>query len=88
MMKIMMRNQKMNTECRFYFNNGDSAGDLHEFIAKVRHIDDATFRHHMNNERNDFYLWIRDGLEKPALANGIRRIKTAQGLARKLSQLQ
>ena len=45
-------------------------------------MDDGVFRHHVNDEKNDFYNWIRDVIEDQFLADKIKgsmdRAETAE----------
>lgn len=60
---------------RFYFSNGDSAGNLDEFLEKLEDIDDKCFFHHVNDEKNDFANWILYSLKDKALGNRISRLR-------------
>ena len=60
---------------RFYFSNGDSAGNLDEFLEKLEGIDDECFFHHVNEEKNDFANWILYSLKYKALGNRISELK-------------
>ncbi len=60
---------------RFYFSNGDSAGNLGELLDKLKSIDDECFKHHVNEERNDFANWIGDAVGNKVLARRIGKLK-------------
>ncbi len=57
---------------RFYFSDGKSAGNLEEFLEKLRLIDDECFRHHVNKEKNDFAIWISDAVKDKTLGKKIK----------------
>ena len=60
---------------RFYFSDGSSAGNLEELLNRLRKIDDGCFRHHVNEEKNDFANWIGDELKMKVLAKKIGGLK-------------
>ncbi len=68
----------------FYFSNGATADSISSLAKILEQVDDDTFSYHCNNEKNDFYNWISDGLGEKALASKIKRIKTRKGLIKKL----
>jgi hypothetical protein len=70
----------------FYFNNGATADSPDTLCQALEQIDDGTFSHHCNKERNDFVAWLSD--ESPDVAKKISRIKTRKGLIKKLKTLK
>ncbi len=52
----------------FYVCDGKVLKDLVDMLAALREIDDETFAHHVNSEKNDFYNWTRDVLKDAPLA--------------------
>ncbi len=47
---------------------------------------DDVFRYHVNRDKNDFELWIRDVIKDKDLAREIARVKTRETLIRKISE--
>jgi hypothetical protein len=68
----------------FYFANGRTANSVPGLVDVLRTLDESTFKHHCNKERNDFYSWIAHLGEFEA-ANSIKRVKSRKTLIRKLS---
>ena len=51
-------------------------------LALIAHtLSDEVFSHHVNNERNDFSTWIRDGLKDADLAQKVQNVRSADELA-------
>jgi hypothetical protein len=48
----------------FYTNQGHIIWDVYELVHDLEHMDDYTFRYHVNddNNKNDFADWIREVL--------------------------
>lgn len=57
----------------FYFNlaDGRQLKNLIELSAVLEDIDENTFRHHVNEEKNDFANWIRDVINENMLAESL-----------------
>jgi hypothetical protein len=47
--------------------------ELHNYMAV---IDEQEFKHHVNEQRNDFHNWIRDIHKDQVLANNLLKAKT------------
>jgi|APSaa5957512622_1039677.scaffolds.fasta_scaffold00262_37 hypothetical protein len=60
---------------RFYFSDGESAGDLKELFDKLKVIDDECFGDHVNEGKNDFANWISGALNDKILANKVGPVK-------------
>jgi hypothetical protein len=70
----------------FYFNNGATADSVQSLIKVLESLDENTFKYHCNNEKNDFYNWIKDGLMQEKTATLIKNIKTKKGTITKLKR--
>jgi|AntRauTorckE6833_2_1112554.scaffolds.fasta_scaffold00021_14 hypothetical protein len=62
----------------FWVNNGEVLHTLSDLAETLRTMDDATFRHHVNQEKNDFATWVEEVLEEPACATDLKRAKTTR----------
>jgi len=60
-----------------------SVADVCEALKKAS---DDVFRYHVNRDKNDFEVWIRDSVRDRDLAREIARVKTRYTLIRKLSE--
>lgn len=57
-----------NPEKYFYVCNGAVLTNMEEMLNELNKIDEASFLHHVNTEKSDFYNWTRDVLEDGWLA--------------------
>jgi hypothetical protein len=46
----------------FFFNNGKVAKNIKELYNHLKSIDNNTYNYHVNQNKNDFALWIKDSL--------------------------
>ena len=47
----------------FWVNNGPIVRNLNEMANALVDMKDEIFRHHVNEEKNDFGNWVRDALK-------------------------
>lgn len=59
---------------------------LRELSTALESISDDTFRYHVNRDKNDFEVWIRQIVKDKELSREISRIKTKETLVRKVSE--
>ena len=75
----------------FWLSNGMILKDLYELAHAMKIMDDPTFMHHVNSEKNDFYNWTKDILNEQALAKKLLESKTREEMSlaieRRISQL-
>ena len=71
-------------EKKFFLCNGDVISTVPELMERLKNMDPAHFNHHVNGERNDFANWVRDVFDNKKLARELSRIKTKEGMAKKL----
>lgn len=64
----------------FYFSSGMKASSIEELKKALEKIDEAEFRHHVNNERNDFANWVEHVFRKTKLARTMREVSEKDGL--------
>lgn len=55
----------------FWLRDGRALKDLHELSDAFEKMHDDIFKHHVNNEKNDFANWIRDIIKDEKLAEKI-----------------
>jgi len=71
-LKELMRrwNLKKDTDEEHYFHlkTGNYCKNVMELLNALKKMDDATFNHHVNPEKNDFVLWINNIFNDKALA--------------------
>ena len=73
----------MDEKC-FWVNNGPILKNIEELSTAVKTLNDETFNHHLNSEKNDFSRWIDDVIGDKKLANDIAKTKTKKSLIKKL----
>jgi len=49
-------------------------------------VNDDIFRYHVNRDKNDFEVWIRDVIKDKELGREISRVKTKETLIRKINE--
>lgn len=64
----------------FYFRNGRRASNIQELKDVLESMDEFEFKHHVNNERNDFANWVEGVFEKKKLAKNLREVSERDGM--------
>lgn len=72
-------------EQSFWVNNGPILKNLEELANVLPCIGDETFKHHVNNEKNDFSSWIRDAIGDQKLANDLLSSKSKESIVKKIT---
>jgi len=67
--------QTIKSENFFFLNDGSRLRSMEDLRSALRKMNDSTFRYHVNEERNDFYNWIKDVFNNFKLANKIKDVK-------------
>lgn len=68
----------------FWLADGRILKNLKELHQTLQTMDESIFRHHVNDEKNDFHNWVRDVHQDEALA---RDLFTARGKEETISAL-
>jgi len=64
----------------FYFRNGKRASSIQELKDILEEMDEFEFKHHVNNERNDFANWIEGVFQEKKLAKSLREVSERDGM--------
>nr|MCK4930149.1 hypothetical protein [Nanoarchaeota archaeon] len=64
----------------FCFASGRKASSIEELKELLKNMGETEFRHHVNNERNDFANWIEDVFGETRLAQSMREVSEREGL--------
>lgn len=56
---------------KFWFANGKVVGSLKQLYEVLKGLDEETFHLHVNEEKNDFYNWVRDVFKDKKLADDL-----------------
>ena len=62
----------------FWISDGTAIKNLHELAGAMGRISDDVFRHHVNDQRNDFHNWVRDVHKDKKLADSLLKSKTKE----------
>ena len=76
--KIVLKRQvfgKAPEEKVFYLKDGRKLSSILELTEALESMAEDTFRHHVNEAKNDFSSWIKDVFKDEELAKDIKDIK-------------
>lgn len=68
----------------FFVCNGHVLKSLQDLDSELEGINEADFLYHVNNEKNDFYNWIRIVLNDRKLASMLKRVKSRSMTVKKI----
>ncbi|MCK5490344.1 MAG: hypothetical protein KAI67_00715 [Candidatus Pacebacteria bacterium] len=75
-----MKNKKeiinVSDEQCFWFCNGSVARNLEDLKNALLEMDKKSFIYHVNKEKNDFAIWVKEILGDDVLANKLKKSKT------------
>ena len=71
---------------KFWVNNGPVLSSLGELLDAFPSLNQESFSHHVNKERNDFSNWIREVVGDKQLADEISKAKTKYSALKKLKE--
>ena len=63
----------------FYFAHGRKAASIEELKDAFESMEDAEFRHHVSNEKNDFANWVEGVFGEKELAKNLREVADREG---------
>ncbi|KYK27376.1 hypothetical protein AYK26_03900 [Euryarchaeota archaeon SM23-78] len=72
--------QQSPKEHYFKLRNGQELKNLNDLRKVLEYMSDEDFNHHVNQEKNDFAIWIREALQNKALYEKIKDTKTREEL--------
>lgn len=65
----------------FYASNGDVLRNKDDLLRFLRSVDEQTFHHHANSEKNDFANWTVDILKNKKIGKKLKRLHTPEEMA-------
>jgi hypothetical protein len=71
-------------EQKFILADGKIISSLKELAIEMENINEETFYHHVNNNKNDFAFWIRDVIKEIELAEKLMDSKEKYDFEMKL----
>lgn len=66
------------SENTFWTNDKRPIRNIYQLASAIEDMDDYNFNYHVNEERDDFSLWVDETLEDHQLAMRLREIKDKQ----------
>ena len=75
----------INPEEYFLVQNGDILKNVKELASSLESMDEVTFNHHVNEERNDFASWISNVFNDKNLASQISNLKNREEIIQALN---
>lgn len=77
----MKLHNNVKPENEFFLQDGRQLKNLKELVTALNTMDEATFSHHVNENKNDFHNWIRDVYEDKHFARKLLMARTRQETA-------
>ncbi len=68
--------KELHPDNHFLSVDGKSVSNIKELIAVLESMDEIHFKHHVNEEKNDFSTWVRDCFHDNTLADELTKIHT------------
>lgn len=68
----------------FWVNNGPILKNLDELANALPEINDETFNHHVNREKNDFSNWVNEVVGDKKLANDLLSSRSKESALKKI----
>lgn len=65
----------------FWLMDGTIIKNLNELYETMQRISDDVFRYHVNEQKNDFYNWVKDVHQDKKLAESLLKAKTREEMA-------
>ncbi|MFP4190179.1 MAG: ABC transporter permease, partial [Candidatus Woesearchaeota archaeon] len=81
-----MLTRKLEPYQYFVLSSGVIIKSFGSLIEELNSMDDDTFEYHVGEDRNDFYLWIKNVLKQEKAAEKIRKIKDPKKMAKILKR--
>lgn len=66
----------------FRLKDGHIVKNLHSFLIHLIGMDDDTFNHHVNGDKNDFHNWVHHVVKDHHLAKKIHKTKDRNKMAK------
>jgi len=79
-----MRSIDISPEKYFYVCDGTVIKSVHELPDAPRNMTPDAFSFHVNEQKNDFYSWVKEVFELSGLARNIKNVKRKENMAKKV----
>lgn len=70
----------------FWVNNGPIVRNLQEMANALTYMKDETFKHHVNEQKNDISNWVMDVLKDEELASNIMKVSSKEKILNKIKK--
>ncbi len=70
----------------FWAKNGVTIKNLDELHIALKMMDEDSYKHHVNSERNDFVNWLRDVVNDDFLAKEMLKARNRESAIKKVSE--
>ena len=70
----------------FHFNTHDGRNlkNVTELSEYVKNLDEESFRNYVNEEKNDFYQWVKNSVKDEQLAEKIKQVKSKKDVSKEI----
>ncbi len=82
--KISPTLKDVGEEFHFITHEGKPLRNVHELLDYIKNLDGSTFRSFVNEEKNDFYEWIKHSVKDDHLAERIKNIKSKEDITQEI----
>ena len=79
-----MLNTEIPPEKYFYVCDGTIIKNINELPDALRNMSPDAFIYHVNEQKNDFFNWVKDVFELSHLARNIKNVKRKETMAKKV----
>ena len=70
----------------FYVHNGSVLKSKEDLLGCLRNIDEESFDHHVNSEKNDFANWVRDILKDEKLSKKLAQSRSVDEMVSSIEE--
>lgn len=68
----------------FITHEGRPIKNVHELLSYVKDLDSPTFQEFVNEEKNDFYNWVKHAVKDEGLAEKIRHVTSKEDVSKEI----
>jgi len=79
--------ENVHHEKQFWVNDGNVLKNLKELPGALRNMNNETFLHHVNEQKNDFANWIEDVIGEKNLADEVRTLQSKNAVVKAVRKI-
>ena len=76
-----MKTQNVPEQHTFWLKGGKAIKNLQELVSHLETMDENTFKHHVNEHKNDFATWVEHAIGNRKLALRLSSVSTPEHMA-------